>query len=139
MKLFTEWGGCLGGVVSRAANSLSDCSVLRQLLGNEEYERIMRGEQNVPEEVLDNGMVNEGVLAPYTHAACAFDEEGKMCAYTLARGAEQAMSYCDAAKGVEGNAYSWKPKPFKEVYATMTLVSDNFDENGNRKEEEKKD
>jgi hypothetical protein len=38
MKLFTEWSS---GVVSRAAHSLRDSSVLRGLIGDEEYDRIL--------------------------------------------------------------------------------------------------
>jgi len=43
MKTFVEWSG-FGGVVSHSANSLRDASVLRQIIGDEEYDKIMNGE-----------------------------------------------------------------------------------------------
>ena len=45
MKTFVEWSG-FGGVVSHAAHSLRDSSVLRQILGDEEYDKIMNKEQS---------------------------------------------------------------------------------------------
>lgn len=44
MKTFVEWSG-FGGIVSHSANSLRDSSVLRQIIGDEEYDKLMNGEE----------------------------------------------------------------------------------------------